>query len=153
MHLTIVLLNTVLQTCIFSPFMKFIALKSKVCYGIALFTRILLLYINDAFFEQGDKLENAEKELKCIVERGCFKLIIKPKKIIYFEKMDSEESVEDHSKVFLNFQAEKFLETWNNEQIDDFVRKLGFLENQTAEDDEQVKLFQQLNQVPKVHNT
>ena len=36
-------------------------------------------------------------------------------------------------------------EMWNREQIDDFVRKLGFLEEQTA--DLPVKTFQQLNQV------
>ena len=38
-------------------------------------------------------------------------------------------------------------ETWNNEQIDDFVRKLGFLEAPNADVEQQVKLFQQLNQV------
>ena len=36
-------------------------------------------------------------------------------------------------------------EVWNREQIDDFVRKLGFLETQKV--DEPVKMFQQLNQV------
>jgi len=34
---------------------------------------------------------------------------------------------------------------WSREQIDDFVRKLGFLETQKI--DEPVKKFQQLNQV------
>ena len=38
-------------------------------------------------------------------------------------------------------------ETWNNEQIDDFVRKLGFLEAQNTDTEQKVKLFQQLNQV------
>ena len=38
-------------------------------------------------------------------------------------------------------------ETWNNEQIDDFVRKLGFLEAQSADVEQKVKIFQQLNQV------
>ena len=38
-------------------------------------------------------------------------------------------------------------ETWINEQIDDFVRKLGFLEAQSTEVEQKVKLFQQLNQV------
>lgn len=38
-------------------------------------------------------------------------------------------------------------ETWSNEQIDDFVRKLGFLEAQSTDVDQRVKLFQQLNQV------
>ena len=36
-------------------------------------------------------------------------------------------------------------QVWNREQIDDFVRKLGFLETQKV--DEPVKMFQQLNQV------
>ena len=54
-------------------------------------------------------------------------------------------------------------ETWTNDQIDDFVRKLGFLEaqgpggdettkssqqsNQSTNVEQKVKLFQQLNQV------
>ena len=38
-------------------------------------------------------------------------------------------------------------ETWNNDQIDDFVRKLGFLEAQNADMDKSVKFFQQINQV------
>ena len=38
-------------------------------------------------------------------------------------------------------------ETWNNEQIDDFVRKLRFLEAQSADVQQKVKIFQQLNQV------
>ena len=42
-------------------------------------------------------------------------------------------------------QLSALLETWNNEQIEDFVRKLGFLEAQTVE--QPVKRFQQLNQV------
>ena len=34
---------------------------------------------------------------------------------------------------------------WNSEQIDDFVRKLGFIEDQNIE--KPIKSFQQLNQV------
>jgi len=55
-------------------------------------------------------------------------------------------------------QALYLPETWNREQIDDFVRKLGFLETQKADQSEnsvaevqkseqRVKTFQQLNQV------
>ena len=44
-------------------------------------------------------------------------------------------------------QLSHMAETWNNEQIDDFVRKLGFLEAPSADVEQQVKLFQQLNQV------
>ena len=44
-------------------------------------------------------------------------------------------------------QVSRVAETWNNEQIDDFVRKLGFLEAQSTDVEQKVKLFQQLNQV------
>ena len=44
-------------------------------------------------------------------------------------------------------QFSSVAETWNNEQIDDFVRKLGFLEAQSADVEQKVKIFQQLNQV------
>lgn len=91
-------------------------------------------------------LENASKDLKCIMEHGFFMLIIKPKRIVYVSKMNSGDS---DSKLFLHFYPKMScaLEKWNNKQIDDFVQKLGFLESQTTDDDQQVKLFQQLNQV------
>jgi len=104
---------------------------------------------------------------------GYFKLVIKPKRIIYVSEMDDGESDENKSEVLLHYkpstesrnqqqilydshnksfqpttayietQLSCVSETWNNEQIDDFVRKLGFLESQTAN----VKLFQQSSQV------
>ena len=110
-------------------------------------------------------LENASKDLKCIMEQGDFKLIIKPKEIANVSKMNGRESDESHSKMFLRFNPEKLscvLETWSTKQIDDFVQKLGFLESQTTKQtddfvqklesqttdvDQQVKLFQQLSQV------
>ena len=93
-------------------------------------------------------LENASKDLKCIMEQGNFKLIIKP--IAYVSKMNGRESDESHSKMFLCFNPAKLsciLETWDTKQIDDFVQKLGFLESQTTDVNQQVKLFQQLSQV------
>lgn len=47
-------------------------------------------------------------------------------------------------------QFSSVAETWNNEQIDDFVRKLGFLEAQSADVEQKVKIFQQLNQVARL---
>ena len=47
----------------------------------------------------------------------------------------------------LQRQFSSVAETWNNEQIDDFVRKLGFLEAQSEDVEQKVKIFQQLNQV------
>ena len=82
------------------------------------------------------------------MDNGHFKLIIKRKQIIYISKMDCGVLEECHSKFVLHCVSE----TWNNEQIDDFVRKLGFLESQTTDVDQQVKLFQQLNQVTTVLN-
>ena len=88
------------------------------------------------------------------MENGHFKLIIKRKQIIYISKMDGGGLDQCHSKFVLYCKVQKLScasETWNNEQIDDFVRKLGFLESQQATDvDQQVKLFQQLNQVTTV---
>ena len=142
---------------------------------------------------QGDTLENVSTDLDCVMETGFFKLVIKPKRITGTSKMDSEVAAEHNSGVLLHYQPtmtsflqkrrlqtlsesdENFLqapapqqipcvaETWTNEQIDDFVRKLGFLEAQGTDVDEtmkssqwsnestgveqKVKLFQQLNQV------
>ena len=127
------------------------------------------------------------------METGYFKLVIKPKRITETSKMNSEVTAEHNSGVLLHYEPtmtsvlqkrrlqtlsesdETFLqistpqqipcgaETWTNEQIDDFVRKLGFLEAQGTVVDEtmkpsqrpsqgrdveqKVKLFQQLNQV------
>ena len=84
------------------------------------------------------------------MERGDFKLIIRPKRIVYISKIDHCESYESQSKVFLHFKPQIsscVSETWNNERIDDFVRKLGFLESQSPDVDQQVKNFQQLSQV------
>jgi len=101
------------------------------------------------------------------MKSGHFKLVIKPKRIIYVSMMDNGISNESISEVFLHFEPTRELQTvseshnethverqsscitvtWNSEQIDDFVRNLGFLESQTADIDQQIKLFQQLSQV------
>ena len=101
------------------------------------------------------------------MKSGYFKLVIKPKRIIYVSVMDNGVSDESASEVFLHFEPTRELETesevcneshverqsscisetLNNEQIDDFVRNLGFLESQTADIDKLIKLFQQLCQV------
>ena len=84
------------------------------------------------------------------METGHFKLVIKPKRIIGTSKMDYEATAEQNSEVLLHYEQRQFscvAETWNNEQIDDFVRKLGFLEAQSTDVEQKVKIFQQLNQV------
>ena len=127
-------------------------------------------------------MENVSTELDCIMETGCFKLVVNPKRIAGTIRMEYEASTEHNSGVLLYYEPTmtSFLhrrrvqaalseshdeitmpetpppvgrqyscvaETWNNEQIDDFVRKLGFLEAQSTEVEQKVKLFQQLNQV------
>ena len=115
------------------------------------------------------------------METGCFKLVVKPKRIVGATRMEYEAAPEHNSGVHLHYEPTmtSFLqrrrlptlseshdemslpltpppigrqfscvtETWNNEQIDDFVRKLGFLEAQSTDVEQKVKLFQQLNQV------
>ena len=126
-------------------------------------------------------MENVSTELDCIMETGCFKLVVKPKRITRTTRMPFETAPEHNSGVHLHYEPTmtSFLqrrrlqtlseslddtsmpiasppaarqhsciaETWNNEQIDDFVRKLGFLEAQSTYVEQKVKLFQQLNQV------
>ena len=98
-------------------------------------------------------MENVSKELKWIMERGDFKLIIRPKSIVYISTIYHREPDGSQSKVFLHFKPQIsscVSETWNSEQIDDFVRKLGFLESQGPDVDQQVKNFQQLSQVTQI---
>ena len=59
----------------------------------------------------------------------------------------SESPGDASTSSYIQRQFSSVSETWNNEQIDDFVRKLGFLEAQSAEVEQKVKLFQQLSQV------
>ena len=120
---------------------------------------------------QGDTLENVSTELDCIMKSGHFKLIIKPKKISetiaennsevllhyeptiesYLQKLRLQRLSVCHdnasSTSHIERQFSSVSEIWNSEQIDDFVRKLGFLEVQSADVGQKVKLFQQLNQV------
>ena len=127
-------------------------------------------------------MENVSTELDCIMETGCFKLVVNPKRIAGTTGMDYEVAPGHSSGVLLHYeptmtsflqkrrlqalseshdetsmppimsppvmrQVSRVAETWNNEQIDDFVRKLGFLEAQSTDVEQKVKLFQQLNQV------
>ena len=72
---------------------------------------------------------------------------------------DSQRNFTCSSNMLLYFKpaAQQLLENnpvplktiqWNKKQIDDFVRKLGFLEKQDVE--QTVKQFQQLNEVSKL---
>ena len=126
-------------------------------------------------------MDNVSTELDCIMETGCFQLVVNPNRITRTTRVPYETAPEHNSGVQLHYEPTmtSFLqrrrlqtlseslddtsmpiasppairqhsctaETWNNEQIDDFIRKLGFLEAQSTDVDQKVKLFQQLNQV------
>lgn len=111
--------------------------------------------------------------MECVLKTGHFKLTIVPKTIVSITAT-CDELTSENASVSLNFEPAKEIEfkkerlqesydeasspvtmqhfscmseTWNNDQIDDFVRKLGFLETQSLEVEQSVRFFQQLNQV------
>jgi len=82
---------------------------------------------------------------------GVF-LDYEPAREVYLQRRRLQTLSESHDDfllpvVHVERQFSCISERWNNEQIDDFVRKLGFLEAQSVDVDQRVKLFQQLNQV------
>ena len=90
-------------------------------------------------------VENAERHSSCKIL-----LYYEPIKELshrkFRDRLASESSdTEKGSPGCLTRQSSCLPEIWNREQIDDFVRKLGFLEAQKLE--HRVKIFQQLNQV------
>ena len=81
---------------------------------------------------QGDTLENVEKDLKCIFETGEY----------IFISSCGEKSTE----IALRHVPSANKKCWNNELISDFVRKLGFLD-QDKEEGKQIKRFLHINEV------
>ena len=92
-----------------------------------------------------------EMDDEIIEENTSVLLQYEPAKEIYFrrqrERVLAENSNEAFSPPQLLAQISYTSETWNIEQINDFVRKLGFLEAQSADVEESVNFFQQMNQV------
>ena len=96
---------------------------------------------------------------------GYFNIVIVQKRITEASQVNTDTSDQCTSEVLLkfvltgvehkSFKTENGSESsssslnlkWNTEQIDDFVRKLGFIEDQDIE--QPIKVFQQLNQVFK----
>lgn len=89
-----------------------------------------------------------------------FLLHYEPSMESFLQKRQLQTVSESHDEISLPVisppverQVSSVVVTWNNEQIDDFVRKLGFLEAQNADAEQKVKLFQQLNQVSRYVHT
>ena len=130
---------------------------------------------------KGDTQENVSTDLYCIMNSGHFELLIKQKQVICTSEVDFERNAKHKSQVLLHHNAtmksylqkrqsqslsvsqdkslptpssknREMSETWNNEQIDDFVRKLGFLQPENSSVEDEVKLFQQLNQVHNLYH-
>ena len=77
-----------------------------------------------------------------------------PAREIYFQRQRERLISECPNETFsppmmthMEAQISYASETWNIEQINDFVRKLGFLEAQSADVEQSVIFFQQMNQV------
>ena len=77
-----------------------------------------------------------------------------PAREIYFQRQRERLISECPNETFsppmmthIEAQISYASETWNIEQINNFVRKLGFLEAQSADVEESVIFFQQMNQV------
>ena len=99
---------------------------------------------------QGDTLQNVVKQLNCIIETGCYYLCLgedgKGHLFLEFEPSSSQKI----PTTFLGElqQNEIIRQKWSNDQIGDFVRKLGFLdEDNEGEDQAKIKDFLYQNQV------
>lgn len=64
---------------------------------------------------------------------------------LYFEPMQQSLETVANPVPLKKMHSRNPCEKWNKDQIDDFVRKLGFLEKQDVE--QTVKQFQRLNEV------
>ena len=105
---------------------------------------------------QGDTFENVEKELDSILETGTYT----------FSQEEIDELGRNKAKLYLEFEPASIQfpatqslvqsldpnqigngrkELWNQEQIADFVRKLGFVDKNKKGD--KIKRFLHLNQV------
>lgn len=87
-------------------------------------------------------------------ENTSFVLHYVPAREVYFRRQRERVLSESYNETFspskMAYTEPQFpcvSETWNEDQINDFVRKLGFLEAQSPDVDQSVKLFQQMNQV------
>ena len=89
------------------------------------------------------------KELDCVIDTGRYVFQVdelgrsEVQMLLEYEPMSIEPfHPQNHTKSVTQSQHK---ETWNQEQIGDFVRKLGFVDKKKGE--EKIKYFLHLNQV------
>ena len=115
---------------------------------------------------QGDTLENVSKELDCIITTGFYFFQTSnsiPELTLEYSPSRSHQSSQSlplplsqpsnhvvlHQESQSGPEAEVNIqrsEQWNSEQIDDFVRKLGFLDTE-KEDGDKIRHFLHINEV------
>jgi len=121
-------------------------------------------------FSQGDTLQNVAKELECIVDTGIYIFTLTSdasggKAEVMLEYVPSTDSAvlnatsmeeggtprtlprsTSYPESGTGLNAAKRVESWSQEQINDFVRKLGFLDTQ-KEGGAKIKHFLHINEV------
>ena len=106
------------------------------------------LVISPKQASQTDHDDNAGAEKSCgvfLYYQPTRELEIVRNRANTISQSESSEGTMPGSPHSIQYQVSGTQEAWNRDQIDDFVRKLGFLQTQKV--DEPVKMFQQLNQV------
>lgn len=111
---------------------------------------------------QGDTLDNIEQDLRCLLHTGCFEIIIPETMNVAPSCVSTAPMLwneGDQRRLLLHYRPSAPVQseavdsataltkpvTWNREQIEDFTRKLGFLEKGSA--DRSHFKFQQLSAV------
>lgn len=110
---------------------------------------------------QGDTSENVTMELECVIKTGTFTFYLgkveelgrtQSHMLLEYEPAstrfhtDSNEMAKPLQMKPHMMLSGKSKEIWNQEQIEDFVRKLGFLDKD-KKNEENIKHFLYLNQV------
>ena len=141
-----------------------------------MFTFTIIVYVGCCTcisFSQGDTLQNVAKELECIVDTGIYIFTLTSdasggKAEVMLEYVPSTDSAvppllnvtsmeeggtprtlprsTSYPESGTGLNAAKRLESWSQEQINDFVRKLGFLDTQ-KEGGAKIKHFLHINEV------
>ena len=131
------------------------ALLLETIYSVSTVNQII-------FFMQGDTFENVEKELDSVIETGRYTFyqeeideLGRNKAQLYLEfepasiQFPAESTVQSLGpKLQVGFGSSR-KELWNQDQIADFVRKLGFVDKSKEEKEEKIQYFLYLNQVKK----
>ena len=105
---------------------------------------------DESFLFQGETLENIDNQLKCIIKTGHYHFNVAPSaaktgqeiELVYLLPSTNAGNGDEVSQHGSNVRAEAIKwERWKRESIDEFVQKLGFLDN------DQIQNFIKQNEV------